>query len=293
MTETTRQTGEASADAKRVRLERLLRQRAAGASTAPTNPKSVIRRVTSEEPRPLSFGQERLWFLDQFDPGSSTYNIPTVLELSGELDRDALEWSISEIVRRHEALRTTFRLIDGQPVQLIEAPGVVPIPLFDLTAFPNAGILEADRLADAEAPAPFDLARGPLFRVALLQLPRRRAPAAVHDAPHRLRRLVARRAAAGARPRSTSAFTAGSQPRCPRCRSSTRTSPSGSASGCAATCSTAARLLARAARRRSAVAGAAHRPARPPVGPRGARGARSCCRPRWPRRPGALAGAKA
>src|SRR5687767_15967976 len=68
---------------------------------------------------PLSFAQERLWFLDRLEPGSATYNIPAARRLGGALDESALERSLSEIVRRHEALRTVFAEVDGAPVQVI------------------------------------------------------------------------------------------------------------------------------------------------------------------------------
>ena len=76
--------------------------------------------VAQRQDLPLSFAQQRLWFLDQLEPGSSAYNIPNAVRLSGKLDAIALERGLRELVRRHEALRTTFADMDGQPVQVIE-----------------------------------------------------------------------------------------------------------------------------------------------------------------------------
>src|ERR1051326_5582434 len=78
--------------------------------------------IPRHQPRscaPLSFAQQRLWFLHQLEPDSIAYNMPTALRLTGRLNTAALEWGINEIIRRHEILRTTFRLIDNQPVQII------------------------------------------------------------------------------------------------------------------------------------------------------------------------------
>src|SRR6185436_2978742 len=111
---------------------------------------------------PLSFAQERLWFLDRLEPGSATYNIPVAWRLGGALDQAALERSLSEIVRRHEALRTTFAEVDGSPVQVVAPFGGFVLPVEDLS-----GLGEADREAARRA---FDLAAGPLFRAALLRL---------------------------------------------------------------------------------------------------------------------------
>ncbi len=126
---------------------------------------------------PLSFAQERLWFLDRFEPGLATYNMPGAFDLRGDLDRAAFAAALGAVVRRHEALRTIFREIDGQPVQEV-APardrGEFALPLVDLAGLaPKARIGETARLARAEGLRPFDLARGPLLRAVLLRLEER------------------------------------------------------------------------------------------------------------------------
>lgn len=130
-----------------------------------------IRRVSREELLPLSFGQQRLWFLDQLTPGSSLYNIPDVLRLNGELNIPALELSIQEIVRRHESLRTTFLTTEGQPQQVIHAEVTFNLPVIDLQKTPPKERPAAARhLIKEEAQKPFDLSKGPLLRVSLLRL---------------------------------------------------------------------------------------------------------------------------
>ncbi|MCP4571233.1 MAG: non-ribosomal peptide synthetase, partial [bacterium] len=120
---------------------------------------------------PLSFAQQRLWFIDHFDPGSALYNVPAALRLKGRLDPGALGRALSEIVRRHEVLRTTFATAGGEPVQVVGPARALPFPLCDL-----AGLAAPDReavargLLLAEAGRPFDLARGPVLRAGLLRL---------------------------------------------------------------------------------------------------------------------------
>ncbi|WP_420126425.1 amino acid adenylation domain-containing protein [Longimicrobium sp.] len=120
---------------------------------------------------PLSFAQERLWFIDRLEPESATYNSPTALRLAGALDQAALQRALGEIVRRHEALRTVFAEVDESPVQVI-----VPFDGFALPVEDLSGLSEADREAAVrqrtgeEARRLFDLAAGPLFRAALLRL---------------------------------------------------------------------------------------------------------------------------
>ncbi|MDI1443025.1 non-ribosomal peptide synthetase [Polyangium sp. 6x1] len=136
-----------------------------GADRAP------IARVGRDGPQPASFAQQRLWFLDRFAPGSPAYNLPAALRLTGALDVAALEGAIVEVVQRHEALRTTMAEIDWQIVQHIEPAPNVRLVLRDLRALPEeARRAEAHRLAEEEARAPFDLARGPLLRATLLRL---------------------------------------------------------------------------------------------------------------------------
>jgi amino acid adenylation domain-containing protein len=121
-------------------------------------------------PLPLSFGQERLWFLDRLEPGQAAYNMPTALRLQGRLEQRALGRALTAVVRRHEVLRTNFRAIDGRPVQVIAPAGAVAPPLVDLAALagePRAAELE--RLVQAEAGRPFDLEREALFRCLLVR----------------------------------------------------------------------------------------------------------------------------
>ncbi len=122
---------------------------------------------------PLSFAQQRLWFLGRLDPESSAYNLPVALRLRGPLDARALERALGEIVRRHETLRTVFDEAGGEPVQVIRAApdGAPALPAPDLSGLPEgAREAEARRLALAEARRPFDLARGPLLRARLVRL---------------------------------------------------------------------------------------------------------------------------
>jgi amino acid adenylation domain-containing protein len=127
--------------------------------------------VTRAGASPLSFAQQRLWFLDQLQPGSPAYNVHTALALSGRLDVTALERSLNEIVRRHEALRTTFTVVDGQPLQVIAPRLTVSVPLLDLQALPlGEHQVQVNQLAVEEAYGSFDLGQGPLFRTKLLRL---------------------------------------------------------------------------------------------------------------------------
>src|SRR5687768_12098862 len=131
----------------------------------------LLKQKAARKSMPLSFAQERLWFLDQFEPGSPIYNIPAAFRLPGPLNVRALEQSINEIVNRHEILRTTFQSQDGQPVQVISPTLVIEVPLIDLSGFPDTvRDAEAQRLTANEAMAPFDLAQGPLLRTSLLKL---------------------------------------------------------------------------------------------------------------------------
>jgi amino acid adenylation domain-containing protein len=123
------------------------------------------------EALPLSFAQERLWFIDRMEPGSATYNVPAAWRLAGALDPAALERSLSEIVRRHEALRTVFGEVDGSAVQTIEPFGGFALPVEDLSALREVDREAAvRRRAGEEARRAFDLAAGPLFRAVLLRL---------------------------------------------------------------------------------------------------------------------------
>src|SRR6185295_15830911 len=119
---------------------------------------------------PLSFAQQRLWFLHLLDPQSSAYNMPFALRLVGQLDIPALERTLNEIVRRHEVLRTTFDALDGEPVQLIATAQRLEVPLTDLSSLPpEQREVETRRLVVQDALQPFDFARGPMLRASLLR----------------------------------------------------------------------------------------------------------------------------
>ena len=120
---------------------------------------------------PVSSAQQRLWFLEQFQPGSPLYNSPIAVRMEGPLDAMVLEQAINRIIRRHETLRTSFDLQNGQPVQLVAPSLTLQLPVSDLSSLPPAsGEAEARRLAADEARRPFDLQRLPLLRVKLLRL---------------------------------------------------------------------------------------------------------------------------
>jgi amino acid adenylation domain-containing protein len=132
-------------------------------------PSPIPRRPPGDAP--LSFAQERLWFLDRVQPGLPAYNFPASLRLSGAVDEAALERALGELVRRHEVLRTTFREEDGVPAQAAAPFAGLVLPVDDLSALPpEAREAEALRRAAEEAARPFDLQAGPLLRAGLLRL---------------------------------------------------------------------------------------------------------------------------
>ncbi|WP_030677332.1 non-ribosomal peptide synthase/polyketide synthase [Streptomyces sp. NRRL B-1347] len=160
-------------------LQEALRRRLAGRAGAPgttaaakdgtpgTPGRPGIPPADRSEPLPLSFAQQRLWFLDRLRPGESRYNSAVALRLTGTLDRRALSRALDTVVERHEALRTTFQETDGRPAQTVHPAGPVPLPVRDLSAG-NAALEEA-LLAEYERP--FDLSDGPLLRALLLREP--------------------------------------------------------------------------------------------------------------------------
>lgn len=130
-----------------------------------------IERVPRDRDLPLSFAQQRLWFLDQLDPGSFLYIVPRAIRMKGVLNVEALGRTLDAIVARHEVLRATFAAADGNPVQIIAPHLSVTLPVTDFSALSESE-REAGtrRLMDEEERRPFDLARGPLVRAHLLRL---------------------------------------------------------------------------------------------------------------------------
>ncbi|HEV8580079.1 MAG TPA: amino acid adenylation domain-containing protein [Thermoanaerobaculia bacterium] len=130
-----------------------------------------IRPIPREGHLPLSFAQERLWFLDRLTPGNAAYTIPLALAAHGELSLPAMEAALSEIVRRHEALRTTYEPRGDLPSQVIASPAPFRLPLVDLSDLPETlrrG--EVRRLADETVAAPFNLERDPMLRARAVRL---------------------------------------------------------------------------------------------------------------------------
>ena len=130
-----------------------------------------IERASRDEELPLSFAQQRLWFLDRLEPDTSVYNLPTAIRLEGGLDVAAMQQSFNQIMRRHEVLRTRFAEVEGRPVQVIHTSYDLSLPVIDLsTIAENAREAEMRRLAEEEARNPFDLFLGPMLRTCLIRL---------------------------------------------------------------------------------------------------------------------------
>ncbi|HEX3587317.1 MAG TPA: condensation domain-containing protein, partial [Candidatus Angelobacter sp.] len=132
---------------------------------------SPLERHARPERLPLSFTQQRLWFINQLEGATPQYNLPEAMRLRGVLDLEALDRAISAVVERHEILRTRFIETDGEPEQIIDPPAPIHVPLEDLSAFDEAEQQARVRAAQVqESEHPFDLARGPLLRIRLLKL---------------------------------------------------------------------------------------------------------------------------
>ena len=135
---------------------------------------SPIARAVRADRMPLSFAQERLWFIDQLEPESAAYNLPHAVRLTGSLQVAALEQSVNEMVRRHEVLRTSFVDSAGQPAQQIAPELRIELPLVDLSALSESEQrVMAQRLMREQARRPFDLRRAPLLRVQLVRIAER------------------------------------------------------------------------------------------------------------------------
>ena len=151
-------------------LAQVITQESEGAQSAAAG---VIGAAPRDGELPLSFAQQRLWFLNQWEPSSSFYNSPSTVRLQGQLDARLLRRTLHEVLRRHEVLRTSFVNINGRPVQHIDSAAdlLLKVPIVDLSALPEAYRLRvAKSLAQQEARRPFDLSTGPLLRTTLLRL---------------------------------------------------------------------------------------------------------------------------
>jgi acyl carrier protein len=120
---------------------------------------------------PLSLAQQRLWFLDQLYPGNPAYNVPLGLRLRGNLNRHALELSVSELIQRHEILRTRFESDAGRPIQVVSADSAITLAFVDLIGSPgNDRQWQLHKIGIEEARRSFNLATGPLLRLKLIRL---------------------------------------------------------------------------------------------------------------------------
>lgn len=165
-----------------VALAQMMSRRPA-ADTAAARRRSRSRQASGKPVDPCSAAQQRIWFQEQVIPGTPGYNVPVTLRLDGPLDIDALGRCVQEIVHRHEALRTCFVEVDGQPVPVVAPWLTVPVPVRDLAATSTGGAVDvlsteqaalveqlALRFVQEAATAPFDLAHGPLLRAQVIRL---------------------------------------------------------------------------------------------------------------------------
>jgi amino acid adenylation domain-containing protein len=151
---------------KRLALEKLLASR----SSVKSQPSPIARQARSSS-APLSYAQERLWFLDQLKPGTSLFNLSWPYRIREIVDEVVLERSLNEIVRRHESLRTAFKAIDGEPYQVLVPSLWIPLRLADLRHLEKPELeAKAVQLATEDAKRPFELERVPLVRYTLLRL---------------------------------------------------------------------------------------------------------------------------
>jgi amino acid adenylation domain-containing protein len=149
----------------------LARKIVAGMLGGPLQQQRQLKAVPRDGDLPLSFAQERLWFLDQLETLGAAYHIPVIVRIEGQLDIEALQKTLDELVRRQESLRTTFINVDGEPRQSIAASVKVDLPVIDLSALPeDERDAAAVRFSSDQAQQLFDLSSGPLFRAALLRL---------------------------------------------------------------------------------------------------------------------------
>jgi amino acid adenylation domain-containing protein len=134
--------------------------------------REVVTRVAGEGPdHPASFAQERMWFLTQFTPGNPMYNVPVAVLVSAAVDVDVLERALSEVVRRHEGLRTSFHMVDGELRQRVNPPFHMRVEVIDVRDRVGADFgRDVDRLVADEGSRSFDLSKLPLFRVTLLRV---------------------------------------------------------------------------------------------------------------------------
>jgi amino acid adenylation domain-containing protein len=157
--------------AKRAMVLKALKEEALKAQKPP-----IVHRTTGRDPVPLSLAQSRLWLFSQLRPGSPAYNEVSSLRVEGSLDVPVLERSLQEIMRRHEALRTTFSTVEGKPVQVISPAHVTKLHVVDLGGLSeHARSAELQRLTEEEARRPFELTQGPLLRTTLFQLGEQRS----------------------------------------------------------------------------------------------------------------------
>jgi len=150
--------------AQRALFEQRLKQKRA----AVKQQKTITKRVNREE-FPLSFAQERMWFLQQLEPENATYNRPINIKLTGKLNVTVLELSLNEILRRHEVLRSKYTVVDGLPILVIDTQINLKLSIINLRSS-NQQKTELEKLVKKEAQQPFNLANGNLLRATLVQL---------------------------------------------------------------------------------------------------------------------------
>ena len=132
---------------------------------------TAIQPISRDKAIPLSFAQQRLWFLEQLQPDNSAYNITSAVRVLGSLNITALEASLNEIIKRHEALRTTFMAVEGLPMQVISANLQLSVPIIDLQAVSKSEQeTQLQQIINQETKQPFDLQQLPLLRVAVIKL---------------------------------------------------------------------------------------------------------------------------
>lgn len=136
-----------------------------------TSPAPPIERASRDGPLPLSFSQERMWFIHQLDPQSAAYNVGGAVRIHQPFDLEAFRWTMEQLVLRHEVLRTAFPTVEGQPIQVILPPQPWELPVIDLRDVPaSERIARVTELAEADVCAPFDLSRAPLFKTRAYRL---------------------------------------------------------------------------------------------------------------------------